>query len=303
MNLAEAVHEIYRILRTNKVTEQNPSYSDVISLFNTALRKVYDDAASRGSPIEYDTVTISTSATTPTYSISTYLTGILGTRIMEPVLYREATSEAFVPLNYQSRRSLLRRGSDPDYTTNTGTPDSWYLNEDGTSIGLFPVPSNDGYLKVMFATAPDAISRYWGTPTTTTLTASVTNANATVTVSATATGNAATGDKFGVAASETAIPTTWYSTTVSGTTVTLASIFAGATNATAKFVMAQTFTLGTNFPIGVYAAVYYAAALALQDQDPERAALYDDDSPKYRKKISELVSEIAARKRSRSYLP
>jgi len=309
MNLAQAVHYVYHILRANKVTETFPSYADVIDYLNEGQRKLYEDCASRGVPIEYSTVSISTVASTATYAVLSNLTNLMTWQIIR-VVYRDTSSDPYLPLQYKSKTMLYSSGSDPDDTTySTGVPQYWYFNDDASAIGLYPIPdkSSSSGLKVFFAVKPTNLSRYWGTPVTTSLTASVTNASTAVTLSATGTGNAVATDEIGVISSETAMPTAWYTASaVSGTSVTLSAAYAGATNATAKFVTGQAFTLGNYFPAQAWAIVYFAAGMILQDQDPERASkYYDEGSPgtRYGVKFSDLVVKLQERNKSRSFLP
>lgn len=307
MNLAQAIHHVYRILRANKTTETTPSYSDVIEYINIAIRKVYEDCASHRAPLEISSASISTVASTASYSVSSNLATILDKQVFR-VTYRDVSTDPYLPLAATTRGILGAKGFDPDDTTNgKGIPVWWYFDDNAAGLGLYPIPerSSASGLKVYFATVPTSLSRYWGTPTTTTLTVNVANLGTALTFSSSATVNAAALDEFGVISDTPYLPTTWYSmSAVSGTSGTIAA-YAGATNTAAKFVTSQIFTLGADHPTEAWAVVFYAASLALMDQDPERASLYFDESnpnSKYNVKLADLIIKIQERYKSMSML-
>lgn len=187
-------------------------------------------------------------------------------------------SGAWVSMKERTWDYVRQLWPDLDGADTAEVPDSWAWDDRASGkLLILPPPqaSVANGLKLDYVQDPGALERLYDPDTAT---CSITTGSATVTFGASIAGRVLAGDAFGVKADAESLPSSWIKvlSVDNATTITLASVYEGVTDAAALFTLSQVSPIEYRRPglVRFAPSEYVLAKYTEREEGPQAAAGY-----------------------------
>lgn len=282
-NVAELIHFVYKLLEENEFRASSKFWFDhVLQCLNLAANQVLRDTAKY--EIYRSTSDQNLVAGTAVYS---WPDDILDRQVHSVWWYNQSRWEQLEGSTPQE----LELQSDQWRSEDNAYPTDWLIDPESNKLRIHPPPNASGtnYLKTVYVPKHPHLFRFWGTPVNVAYTIGVTKGSAAATLLVSASDDVfQSGDYIGIitpkpsdttAIAERTARRFFKATTVSGTAVTLDSVWDGATDGTAYFVTGQNVAILERYeslalPMAAYTAEMLAEIAAEKSVMERMAGMY-----------------------------